>query len=79
MNVDEALTLAEKLYKDICNIVNTKAVRIGISSRSIRMVIGKRLVLEAEQAIEHSDDTAPVIAFRVDSEKYRRLMEQNQD
>ena len=78
MNVDEALKLAEKLYSDICNIINSKDCRIGISSRSIRMVGGDRLILEAEQAIEHSDETSPVIAFRVDSEKYRQLMEANQ-
>ncbi len=78
MNVDEALNLADKLYADICNIINSKDCRIGISSRSIRMVAGDRLILEAEQAIEHSDSTSPVIAFRVDSEKYRQLMESNQ-
>ena len=78
MNVDEALTLADKLHKDISNIVDNKSPRIGISSRSIRMVGGDRLIFEAEQAIEHSDETSPVIAFRVDSEKYRQLMEQNQ-
>ena len=77
MNVDEALNLADKLYSDICNILNNKDCRIGISSRSIRMVSGERLILEAEQAIEHSDANSPVIAFRVDSEKYRQLMEQN--
>ena len=68
MNVDEALTMADKLYNDICNIVNNKTPRIGISSRSIRMVGGDRLILEAEQAIEHTEAAAPVIAFRVDSE-----------
>lgn len=78
MNVDEALTLADKLYTDICNIVNSKSPRIGISSRSIRIVTADRLLLEAEQSIEHSDDKSPVIAFRVDSEKYRQLMEGNQ-
>lgn len=79
MNVDEALNLATKLYSDIRNIVNNKNIRIGISSRSIRMLTGDRLILEAEQAIEHSDEASPVIAFRVDSEKYRQLMEQNKD
>ena len=78
MNVDEALTMADKLYSDISNIIDDKSCRIGISSRSIRMVTGDRLILEAEQAIEHSDETSPVIAFRVDSEKYRQMMEQNQ-
>ena len=77
MNVDEALNLADKLYSDICNILNNRNCRIGISSRSIRMVTGERLILEAEQSIEHTDVNSPVIAFRVDSEKYRQLMEQN--
>ena len=77
MNVNEALNLADKLYSDICNILNNRNCRIGISSRSIRMVTGERLILEAEQAIEHTDANSPVIAFRVDSEKYRQLMEQN--
>ncbi len=78
MNVNEALKLADKLYSDITNMVENKDTRIGISSRSIRMVGADRLILEAEQSIEHSDSTSPVIAFRVDSEKYRKLMEQNQ-
>lgn len=78
MNVDEAINLANKLHSDICNILDGSNCRIGISTRSIRMVTGERLMLEAEQAIEHSDDTSPIIAFRVDSEKYRQLMEQNQ-
>ena len=77
MNVDEALKLADKLYVDICNIINSKNCRIGISSRSIRMVSGNRLILEAEQAIEHTEEASPVIAFRVDSEGYRQLMEAN--
>ncbi len=77
MNVDEALSLAEKLYADICNIINETNCRIGITSRSIRMVTGERLLLEAEQSIEHSDEKSPIIAFRVDSEKYRQMMEQN--
>ena len=78
MGVDEAIPLADKLHSDICNILNATNCRIGISSRSIRMVSGERLLLEALQAIEHSDSQSPVIAFRVDSEKYRQLMEKNQ-
>ena len=78
MNVNEALNLADKLYSDISNMINSNSCRIGISSRSIRMVSGARLILEAEQAIEHADAKSPVIAFRVDSEKYRQLMEGNQ-
>ena len=79
MNVDEALKLADKLHNDICNIIDSKNCRIGISSRSIRMLTGDRLILESEQAIEHSDESSPVIAFRVDSEKYRQMMEKNKE
>ena len=78
-NIDEALKMADKIYSDICNIIDGNNCRIGISSRSIRMLSGDRLLMEVEQAIEHSDETSPVIAFRVDSEKYRQLMEKNQN
>lgn len=79
MNIDEAINFADKLYTDICNIINNKNCFIGISSRSIRMVTGQRMMLEADQALKHANDdsTTPIIAFRVDSEKYRMLMEQN--
>lgn len=76
MNIDEALNLADKLYSDICNLINGTNCRIGITSRSIRMVTGERLLMEAEQSLEHSDADSPIIAFRVDSEKYRQMMEQ---
>ena len=77
MNVDEALNLADKLYSDICNVIDGTNCRIGITSRSIRMVTAERLLMEAEQSIEHTDANSPIIAFRVDSEKYRQMMEQN--
>lgn len=79
MDVDSAITFADKLYTDTCNILNSKDCFIGISSRSIRMVTGKRILLEADQALEHAHEDAdsPIIAFRVDTDKYRHLMEQN--
>ncbi len=79
MDVDSAITFAEKLYADIQNIIDKKTCFIGISSRSIRMVTGERLMLEADQAVEHAvnDPESPIIAFRVDSNKYRQMMEQN--
>ena len=79
MDVDSAITFADKLYTDTCNILNSKDCFIGISSRSIRMVTGERILLEADQALEHAHEDAdsPIIAFRVDTDKYRHLMEQN--
>lgn len=77
MNLDEALNFSEKLYADIKNLVGSKDCYIGISTRSIRMVSGERLLLEADQALQHAqeDKTSPVIAFRVDAEKYRQFLE----
>ena len=79
MDVDSAISFADKLYNDISNIIENKKCYIGITSRSIRMVTGERLMLEAEQAVEHAieDKDSPIIAFRVDSDKYRQMLEQN--
>lgn len=79
MDVDSAISFAEKLFADIQNIINNKHCFIGITSRSIRMVTGERLMLEADQAVEHAvqDPDSPIIAFRVDSDKYRQMMDQN--
>ena len=80
MNIDSAITFADKLFGDIRNIIDGKKCYIGISSRSIRIVTAERLLLEADQAVIHAieDKDSPVVAFRVDSNKYRELMEQNQ-
>ena len=79
MDVDSALSFADKLYADIENIIDNKKCYIGITSRSIRIVTGERLMLEAEQAVEHAinDNDSPIIAFRVDSDKYRQMLEQH--
>lgn len=78
MDIDEALTFADKIYFDIKNIIQDKECYIGISSRSIRMVSGERLLHEADNALVHAKDDpdSPIIAFRVDAEKYRQFLEQ---
>lgn len=80
MDIDEALNLSDKIYADIKNIIQDNECYIGISSRSIRMVSGERLLHEAEEALVHAKDDkdSPIIAFRVDAEKYRQFLEQNQ-
>lgn len=81
MNLDEALTFSEKLYSDLKNMLEDKECFIGISTRTIRMISGSRLLFEADQALRHAeeDKTSPVIAFRVDAEKYRQFFEHNQE
>lgn len=79
MNLDEALNFADKIHADISHILEQKQCYIGISTRSIRIVSGERLFNEALAAVEHAknEEDSPIIAFRVDVEKYRQFLEQN--
>ena len=79
MNLDEALNFADKIHADISQILEQKQCYIGISTRSIRIVSGERLFNEALAAVEHAknEEDSPIIAFRVDVEKYRHFLEQN--
>ena len=49
---------------------------IGISSRSLRLISVDRLKTEAEQALLHAseDVDSPIVAFRVNPEKYRKYI-----
>lgn len=79
MNLDEALTFSDKLFSDIKNMIENNDCYIGISSRSIRMVSGERLLLEAEESLRYAkeDKSSPVVAFKVDSAKYQEFLERN--
>lgn len=81
MKLDDALTFCDKVHADIKSLIEDKECYIGISTRSVRMVSTERLLLEAEEALKHAKDEtdSPVVAFRVDAEKYREYMEKNQD
>lgn len=79
--VDEAVALADTLYNAVSKILkdcNTDLkCAIGISSRSVRMLPGKRLIQEAAEALEHafSEPDFPIIAFRANADKYRKFIE----
>lgn len=79
--VDEAVSFADTVYTDISELLqNTTAdlkCAVGISSRSVRMLPGSRLIKEAEEALEHAfrEPDSPVIAFRANADKYRRFIE----
>lgn len=79
-DIDKAMETAEIIHTEICSIlnasdINTKPV-IGIASRTLRFISGERLIVEAEQALLHAKDDpeSPIIAFRVNPEKYRKFM-----
>ena len=79
MNLDDALNFADKIHAEIMQIINQKECYIGISTRSIRIVSSERLLNEACAALEHAkqEEDSPIIAFRVDADKYRQFLEQN--
>lgn len=80
MNIREALKTAENLHTDIISTLAKRSiyriVNIGISSRSLRLISGKRLANEAEQALLHAmnEKNTPIVAFKVNPEKYRKYI-----
>lgn len=80
-SLDAALVQAENIHTEISNILNDEKQKcyIGISTRTVRMIAGERLLTEATEALRHAeeDEKNPIIAFRANAEKYMKMM-QNQ-
>lgn len=79
MNIDEAITLADTIYTEITEILKDSFAKcyIGISSKTIRMISGERLLREANEALAHAEGTpdSPIMGFRADAEKFRKYFE----
>lgn len=79
-NSEQAFSFAEKLYVDLANILNgVSKIYIGISTKTIRIISGERLLKEADEALVHAqeDEDSPIIAFKADADKYRVFFEKN--
>ena len=76
-SIDEAIEIADTIYKSITDFIKESRCYIGISSRTIRMINGERLLNEAEKALKiaQEDVSTPIVAFRADAEKFRRFEE----
>lgn len=80
MNLESAINYAEQLFINLYAIYEehnlTSKIGIGISTRSMRLVPGNRLISEAEQAAEKAleEETMPIVAFKVNHEKYREYV-----
>ena len=80
MNLENAINYAEQLFINLYAIYEeqnlTSKIGIGISTRSMRLVPGNRLISEAEQAAEKAleEETMPIVAFKVNHEKYREYV-----
>ena len=83
IDIDTAILKAEKLNREIAALLkeNNHDLKsyIGISNRSLRLISGQRIANESEQALEHAleEDDAPVIAFKVNPEKYKNYLAKN--
>ena len=79
-DIDTAMQNAEVLHSDIASALKAAGQDskplIGISSRSLRLISAEWLKNEAEQALIHAeeDPNSPIIAFRVNPEKYRKFI-----
>ena len=77
MNLENAINYAEQLFINLYSIFErynlASKIGIGISTRSMRLVPGNRLIGEAEQAAEKAleEESMPIVAFKVNHEKYR--------
>lgn len=78
-SVDDAIIFANTVIEELQSLLpaENNNCYIGISSRSIRMVDARTVIHEAQEALNYSvsQTDEPVIAFRVDTTKYRKYVE----
>ena len=79
-NTDKSLLIAGELQNAVNSIIKKHGQQghlscaIGISSRSLRLISSSRLVNESEEALNRTDADSPVIAFKVNPERYKNFL-----
>ncbi len=82
IGIDGAMGASEKLYSMLYEGLNTAGIHariaIGISTRTMRLAPASRLINEASEAVAHAleEDDMPIVAFRVNQEKYREYLQE---
>ena len=68
--------LKETVFLHVLEVVGGGLAAIGISTKSLRLLPGSRLLTEAAQALEKAlcEKDMPIVAFRVNPDKYRRFV-----
>ncbi len=85
VNLDQTMILSEQLYQRLQYLLQNDGIAarigIGISTRSLRILPGSRIITEASQAVARSFDEEglPIVAFRVSPEKYRQFVSNSTD
>lgn len=79
-NTDQALVTAESVHNELVKLLSennqNNKVAIGISTRSLRLISASRLANESEEALKRAiaDPDSPIIAFRVNPERYKDFL-----
>ncbi len=82
LTINQAMIASEQLYARIKALLKEHnlelTVGIGISTRSLRILPGSRLLAEAKEAVEKAmeETEIPIVAFRVNHEKYRQYLQE---
>ncbi|MGP1586997.1 MAG: hypothetical protein ACTTHG_01490 [Treponemataceae bacterium] len=80
MDLDSAMSLSQEFYTDLSAILINNdipnKIAIGISTRSLRLLTGERLIDEAKQAVKKAfeEEGLPIVAFKVDLKKYHETL-----
>lgn len=78
--LDQGMQIANHLYDEVYAILkdpaDKKSLRIGLTTRAGRLIPANRMIEEASAAIGKAiqEDNDPIVAFRVNPEKYRRCL-----
>ncbi len=79
-DLDQGMKKCEEIYNGIKNILDSynisEPVMIGLTTRSGRLVSAERMIEEASAAVTRaiSGNNDPIVAFRVNTEKYRKFI-----
>ncbi|MGI5065773.1 diguanylate cyclase domain-containing protein [Treponema putidum] len=82
-NLDEAMKKAEEIFKGTKSILTEydvlKPISIGITTRTSRLISSERMIEEAQAAVNRAikNNEDPIVAFRVNPEKYREFISDN--
>lgn len=83
MELEKALDIAEELFIKLDWVIKESNLNsklgIGISTRTLRLVPGERLLSEAYQASIKAldEEVLPIVAFRVNAEQYKDYVAEN--
>jgi hypothetical protein len=84
VNLERGFSQSEEFHSRILGelagyLSDPRALCVGISSRSGRLVDAERLLYEASQALAKalSDPVSPIVAFKSDPEKYRSFIQRS--